>query len=301
MKYLPGRFNDHPDNPLIEPPFLEFIIADPTFLPPSRTPDGKWHLFAHGIVKGIHHFVSDDGITYIRIGRVRHGMRPFLLDHDGVFDLFYERIVSPLRSRIEAISSRDLVNWDRPRTVIAPDLPWEGGRWFRTVGNPSVVRTDDGWALYYSANLSWLKDCGFPEPKFIGLATAPSLEGPWTKRPEPMISPSPDVPHRNLGAGAIKVVRDTDGTYLGWTNGIFIDQDGHSRSDIRLLTSDNGWDWIEAFDHPLIAPEGDGWKNALVYALDVKVVADRWWLYYNARDGWRRGREKIGLATCPVR
>ena len=46
------KFEEHPGNPVIVSSVLNPISADPTFLPPDRTPDGKWHLFVHTI--GLH-------------------------------------------------------------------------------------------------------------------------------------------------------------------------------------------------------------------------------------------------------
>lgn len=294
-KHLPVSWTDHPTNPVLGPPFPEFLIADPTFLPPGQTPDGKWHLFAHGILRGIHHFTGTDGVSWQHAGVVCHGLRPFLVrDGDG-FLLFLERLKSPWRSVIAICRSPDLVRWTAPQAVLEPSLPWEGGR-ARTNGNPCAVPGPDGWRLYYSAGLSWLRDCGFPEPRHIGVAFADRPEGPWRKHPQPILSPDPAVPHRNLGAGAIKVLRDGDG-FLGFTNGIYTDAEGHSRSDIRLVTSADGLRWDYAHDRPLVAPE-PGWKRALVYALDARRVGDGWVMYYNARSGWRFGVERIGRATC---
>ena len=295
-QHLPLTFVDHVSNPLIRPPFPEFVIADPTFLPPADTPDGRWHLYAHGILLGIHHYVSDDGVAWRHLGRVCWGMRPNLVrDGDGYL-LFVERMRSLQHSVIAMARSGDLVRWTPLQVVMEPSLPWEG-ELGRMNSNPSLVRCDDGWRLYYSASLCFLKDCGFPEPKHIGVAFADRPEGPWRKHPTPLLSPSPDVPHRNHGAGAIKVVRHGDG-FLGFTNGIYIDADGHSRSDIRLLTSDDGIAWEYASDRSLVTWEGDGWKKALVYALDARRVGDEWRMYYNARSGWRFGVERIGLAVC---
>jgi hypothetical protein len=294
MERLPTEWTEHPGNPLIQPPWPEFVIADPTFLPPDQTPDGRFHLFAHGLILGIHHFVSSDGIHWERLGRVTMGMRPFLVRHEGYW-LFFERLVSPVKSKVCAVRSDDLATWSRARTVVEPSLPWEGTV-ARTNGNPCVVRRGDEWWLWYSAGLCWLKDCGFPEPLHVGLARAPRLEGPWRKHPDPVLSPSPDVPHRNLGAGALKVL-EAGGRLWGFNNGIYTDAEGRSRSDIRLLTSDDGLAWSEACGKPLVAPS-DGWKRALVYAQDVRLVGGRWWMFYNARDGWFLGRERIGLATA---
>jgi hypothetical protein len=51
---LPLEWIDHPDNPLISPPWPEFLIADPSVVTPDISPDDQWHLFAHSLI-GIHH------------------------------------------------------------------------------------------------------------------------------------------------------------------------------------------------------------------------------------------------------
>lgn len=295
----PLSWTDHAKNPLIDPPWPEFLIADPTFAAPGNTPDGLWHLFAHGIFLGIHHFVSKDGVRWRRVGRVAQGMRPFLWREDDRWLLFFERMPVPWRSAIAVTTSTDLVRWTRPRQVLAPSLPWEGG-FVRTNGNPSLVKWQGRYRLYFSAGISWLRDCGFPEPRHIGFAESDRPEGPFVKHPTPILSPDPAVPHRNLGAGAIKVLAAPDGGLWGFTNGIYIDDQGRSRSDIRLMTSPDGLAWTYASEQPLVTFEGEGWKRALVYALDVRRVGDAWVMFYNARDGWRKGRERIGQATCPV-
>ena len=97
----------------------------------------------------------------------------------------------------------------------------------------------------------------------------------------------------------MKVIRLDDG-WLGLQNRIYRDsghEGGHSRSAIFLVRSDDGMTWQAAMDHPLIAPDS-GWKSSYVYACDCRFrEADgRWYLYFNARDGWRisEGRERIG-------
>src|SRR5262245_35750830 len=127
------------DAPVIQPPLGSPIIADPTFLLPHDTPDGRWHLVAHSIW-GLHHFVSEDGLRWSRPRLVvRHGMRPFLLRERATYHLFYERYPAfrlPLlwmpglrwRSWIERRTSTDLVQWGAPRTVLRPSLPWHRSR-----------------------------------------------------------------------------------------------------------------------------------------------------------------------------
>lgn len=294
-------WKDHPGNPLIEPPWPEFLLGDPAVVVPEESPDESWHLFAN-TVRGIHHFTSVDGLRWNRRGRIGPGWRAFIYKEDDTYYLFSEHFTVPqFRSHIVFRTSQDLWDWSGPTSVLEPTLEWEG-RFSRNTGNPCLVRTAEGYRLYFSAGVVFFRDLGFCEPRYIGVAEAGRITGPYRKRPEPIISPSPENPYRNRGAGAIKVIFDEKrGLYYGFNNGMYTDGEGRTRSAILLLESGDGIDWEQACPEPIIAPGGDGWKKALVYQLDVRKVGDEMWLYYNARGGWRFGKERIGLATCPVR
>jgi hypothetical protein len=299
MNPIDLQWTEHPDNPLISPTPPGLFIADPTVLLPEETPDGKWHLFANSIPPRIHEFVSSDGVSWSRIRTfARGGMRAYVRHFEGCFHLFYEQIrwPVPLRSRIVHCTSVDLKTWSKPAEVIRPHLSWHG-RFHRTVGNPCVVRWGNEWLLYYSAATVFLKDCGFVEPAYIGLARSNCLNGPWTVMKSPLLSPDSGDSFRNMGAGAIKVIGDEEqGVLWGFNNGIFRDRENRSRSAIRVLRSLDGANWEYADNEPFVFPE-PGWKRALVYAMDVRRVKDELWVYFNARDGWMVGHERIGLSV----
>jgi predicted GH43/DUF377 family glycosyl hydrolase len=293
------NWTDHPENPLIEPPGHEFLLGDPSFVLPEESPDGKWHLFANSLF-GIHHFTSGDGIHWKREGKIGPGFRPYIFKEDDTFYLFVEHFTVPqFRSRMTVRTSSDLWSWSKMTVVLRPELPWEG-RIVKTVGNPCLIKVDGRYRLYYSAWVVFFPDLGFCEPRHISAAHSDSITGPYDKLPQPIISPSNDDPYCNRAAGAIKVIFDEKrGLYYGFHNGIYRDSTGLSRSAILLLSSEDGLAWKRVYPEPIIAPEGEGWKKAFVYQLDVKRVGDEMWLYYNARDGWRIGKERIGLATTP--
>ena len=291
------KFDDHPENPVIEPPNNGILIADPTVLTPDLSPDNQWHLYAHSL-KGIHHYTSKDGIKWARLeGPLFMGLRPYLYVENG-YHLFYERFHRPWRTVISVRSSTDLKNWSSPRDLISPQFGWEK-RGIRNNGNPCVVKCDIGYRLYFAANWVRLKDTHIIiEPKYIGYAQAQLLLGPYKKHPDPIISPTPDVKWRNYGAGSIKVIPPSgDLPWFGLNNGIYIDEKGASRSEIRLLKSHDGLDWEEVHDYPLIAPQ-PGWKEALVYAMHFCAYKNKAYIYFNARDGWFKGIERIGVAIA---
>ncbi len=330
------------EGPLIEPPRLSPVVADPSFLFPEETPGGDWELFAHS-AWGIHRYTSPDGARWTERGiAVHNAMRAFVRPLDGErlcpdegppagsglrgavptaagpegkrteprFGLYYEAyppLALPLtalpfrrrwRSRIALSTSSDLERWPPGRTLVSPLLPWMRDRSLGfAVSNPCLVRDwTDTYRLYFSASLAWIEDCGFCEPRYIGLARGASPEGPFTPETEPVIDPARDPTPGVLGAGAIKVLPLSDG-YIGLQNKIYRDSGGRSRSALFVLRSEDGISWEPARPEPLIAPDA-GWTASHVYACDCRFRESegRWYLYFNARDGWRisEGRERIG-------
>jgi len=306
-----------PGEPVIEPPRLSPVIADPSFLFPEETPTGEWELFAHS-AWGVHRYSSPDGLSWHDRGLiVRNAMRPFVRRLDGTYLLYLEKyppLALPMtalpfrrrwRSTISVCSSDDLASWSRPRTLVEPSLEWmRDASLGDSVSNPCIVSApgpggeDAGreWRLYFSASLAWIDDCGFCEPRRIAVARGRSPTGPFVPDPEPIIDPSRDGAPDELGAGSMKVMRMDDG-WIGLQNRIYRDPGGVSRSAIFVLRSGDGVAWTSARADPLVAP-GAGWTSSHVYACDCRRRAEdgRWYLYFNARDGWRisEGKERIG-------
>jgi hypothetical protein len=295
--------------PIIHPPFLSPVIADPSVLLPEEAPDGRWHLFAHA-VHGMYHYAGDDGVSWGKPRLLfRHAMRPFIFHERGTYYLFCERYrkfhiylsMLPLRwlSRIEARTSTDLVTWSGPVTVLEPSLDWHrDGRLGDSVSNPCLVKTGDDYVLYFSSSLVRVEDCGFNEPKYIGRARSRSVTGPYVSSPAPMLSPSPAVSWCNLGCGSVKVMPLADG-YAAFQNGIYVDGvTGRSGSAIYLLLSPDGNTWDRAGARPVLTPS-EGWMRSHIYACAPALLpgGKEIYLYFNARDDWHwtKGKERIGL------
>jgi hypothetical protein len=298
--------------PVLHPPLGSPILADPTFLLPHDTPDRRWHLYAHS-TWGVHRFTSADGVRWSRPRLViRHAMRAYVFRDGDLYQLAYERypafrlpltIVPGLRWRswIERRTSVDLVHWSAPTVVLRPILPWHRTYGLgEAVGNPTLLRGDEGWLLFYSAGLVHIPDCGFNEPLHVGIARAETLGGPWIPDPTPVLSPRDDDPRANLGAGALRVLRVDDG-FAGFQNGIAFDRTtGRSSSALSLRLSADGREWRYAHDAPIVAPT-TGWRAGYVYACDVhRDPGGCWYLYFNGRDQapMLKGREAIGFVVA---
>ncbi|MCX7999014.1 MAG: glycosyl hydrolase family 43 [Leptospiraceae bacterium] len=304
---LKAKWELYENNPVISPPVWSPIIADPTFLTPEQTHDSQWKLFAHSIL-GIHRYYSKDGFHW-KDGslKILNGMRPFLLRENNEYILFYERYRNfqlpfswlhfwKWRSYIEFRHSKNLHQWSKPIPVLYPRLSWHSSKYGHSVSNPCVVYTKKEIHLYYSAALTYIPDCGFCEPTYIGLALAKNLEGPYSLHPEPILFPESKNEKCNLACGSLKVITLSDG-FLGFQNAISIHK-GKSISQIYVLFSEDGLKWDYIFEEPILAPS-EGWMGSHIYAMDVKYSSSMksLVLFFNARDKayWTVGKEKIGI------
>lgn len=93
--------------------------------------------------------------------------------------------------------------------LVQQTLEWEGD----LVEAPTILRRDSGYVLLYSSN-------SYGDDRYnVGAATAPSVEGPWEKKDEPILS-TESSGFRYMGPGGQDVVTGPDGSdYLvfhGW-------------------------------------------------------------------------------------
>jgi len=295
--WKPEKWVDLPENPLIEPPggpSPRNVIGDPQIIPPGVL-DEYWHMFAWSR-KQIYRLKSPDGIHWKYTGVLPfRGALPYLYREDDKWYLFYTKYDEQSNTVICMRESQDLEKWSNKYILLKPELPWEKEGKPVQVRNPCLIKIEGKYRLYYSAGTVWLKDCGYEEPKYISFAEAEDIHGPYKRYGKPIIKPDSSIPYRNFGAGAIKVYK-WRGQLIGFNNGIYVDREGRSRSAICLMVSVDGVNWIDAPYNPIIAP-AKGWKTALVYQLDAVYYKKKIMIYYNARDGWRDGVERIGAST----
>ncbi len=293
------------NNPVLKHPADSFVVADPSILTPDMSPDKKWHLFAHTFF-GVYHFESDDGIDFVKKGRVvSRAMRPDINYIDGKYYLYYERtrpvILNALcmlgakwHSEIYVTVSDDLKNWSAPEKVIAHTREYEKNDRGIAISNPFLVNNGGRYRMYYSCSQTFIKDCGFCEPEHISFAESEHPIKGFVSRKAPVISPDKSNPYLNLCSGCIKVYRLKD-CYIGLQNGIY-EKDGRSYSAIMLLRSDDGENF--SFVKHLIVPDKKHkWMAQFVYACCLTDYDGEIRVYFNARNtaDVLRGRESIGF------
>lgn len=314
------KWKDLPENPLIDPAgygLPELVIGDPQILTPGEF-DTQWHAFYHGFShdqKGWHtwffHSVSEDGLRWKEVSREEGEVGIQYLFCDGNRWIQYYTATtaaignSELKKKyntiIRARTTTDFVHWSESVDLIMPELPKEREGSGIEARNPCVIQLPDGrYRMYYSAGMVFLKDAGYGEPKYIFCAEADDPLGPFIKKEEPVLSPDIDLPYRNYGCGGFKVFGYKNG-YIAFYNPIYIDSEEKSRSEIRMLTSKDGLQWNEADCNPIVRPDPNiPWRSAIIYQLDVVPWKGALLMYFNAREGWRGGAERIGAVRLDL-
>ena len=305
-----AEFSFYNNNPVLKYPKNSMVVADPSILTPDKTPDKKWHLFAHTFF-GVHHYTSNDGISFKHIEKITgRAMRPNINIVNGEFVLYYERTRVPIlnalstigiewRSEIYCVTSPDLKNWSKPRAVITQSRPFEKDSHGTAISNPFLIEKDGKYRLYYSCGQTFIKDCGFCEPTHISFAESKRAKDGYVSRQSPIISPDKNSKYLNLCSGCLKVYRLKD-CYIGLQNGLY-EENGKSHSAIMLLKSDDGEHF--EFVKPMIVPEKKHrWMAQFVYACCLTYYDGKLRIYFNARNAADiiRGRESIGFAEASL-
>ena len=305
-------FSLYKKNPVIKNPANSFVVADPSLLTPDNSHDGKWHLFAHTFF-GVYRYDSADGINFEKKGRILpRAMRPNINYIDGRYYLFYERTQNIIKnaltvvggkwkSEIYASMSTDLEKWTEPKAVIRKTKPFEEDENGQSISNPFLIKTENGYRLYYSCGQTFIRDCGFCEPTHISFAESSNIADGYISRQSPIISPDKSIRYLNLCSGCLKVYRLAD-CYIGLQNGIF-EKDGKSHSAIMLLKSDDGisFDFVREFLVPQMCDDNP-WMAQFVYASHLVKQNNKLRLYFNARNtaDMLRGRESIGIFEAEI-
>ena len=300
------------NNPIIKNPHSSYVIADPSVMTPDVSHDGKWLLFCHTFF-GVHHYISDDGISFNKVQKIaKRAMRPNINYIDGKYYLFYERTRPPVinaltligfkwKSEIYCTESSDLKNWSEPYLVLGNTRDFENDEHGSALSNPFLLNIDGTNRLYYSCGQTFIKDCGFCEPRHITFAESKEISKDYTARTAPIISPDKNIPWLNLCSGCLKVYRLKD-CYIGLQNGIF-EKDGKSHSAIMLLKSAAGekFEFVRSFLTPQKCGKSN-WMAQYVYACCLTYYEGKLRLYFNARNVANNltGRESIGVYEAEI-
>ena len=167
--------------------------------------DGRLHMFYTAIPKWPHplavgYTVSDDGRTWRQgagapvlsgadLGSAEQSVMSTsaVVGDDGQWMLFFT-IVDPTKNFLGAIGRATAPSPEGPWTVDAEPVLTQGrkGAWDgRFVGNASVVKTDDGYRMYYVGVGDFANGAFIEEHQNVGMATSPDGVT-WTKHDDPL-------------------------------------------------------------------------------------------------------------------
>jgi len=163
------------------------------------------------------------------------------------------------------------------------------------VAQSKVIKTDTGWVMYFNG----MELAGWGIGAAIGIATASSLEGPWTKSELPLLTSGHkgewDAEFLKLGSVLISVDQQYIMYYTGGKD--YMSQD---EFHIGMATSTDGINWKKYNDpvtrqHPFaesdpVLKTGNPreWDEAIVLAGYISKISDGFEIYYT-------GAKKITL------
>nr|UTI67641.1 hypothetical protein [Actinoallomurus sp. ID145808] len=151
------------------------------------------------------------------------------------------------------------------------------------INDHTIVRGADGtWHLF---GITHEEPANPEDEDHLAHATAPSLHGPWTKRPFAL---SVDPGYDNETHLWAPYVLEHDGTYYMFYNG---GGDDHSRYAISLATSTDLYHWTRRPDGPLFR---DGYDARDPY---VMRLGGRWVMYYTANSAPGGGNHIVAYRT----
>jgi predicted GH43/DUF377 family glycosyl hydrolase len=286
--------------------------------------DGQFHMFYNGIngfpaPVGVGYATSKDGVTWARqadqpvFGPATPGfptemrgtnlfVTSGIVEPDGTWVLYYYTLTGGGFDGRQTIGRATAPGPTGPWTSTAQPVlePGPEGAWdSRQVSAPHVVRTDDGYVMYYDAastgDAIWK----------IGRATSPDGVN-WTKYDDPATTEpafaesDPVLTAANVGWSATRVldpnVVPVEG---GWAmiyatntgdSGKFITPDLH----MAYATSPDGIHWTPAERPVLIGSRHASWRG--VYLITLVEAVGQYYLYFDVAGGGGSGTN-IFLAT----
>jgi predicted GH43/DUF377 family glycosyl hydrolase len=261
----------------------------PTVPPPTAIPYlfsvlGDGPVIRHRTAQWDHSF-TDPGAVIVQDGSLlmfRNGGKEF-----------------PGEYRNIPMSSEDGVKWSPAAvqpTFSSKDIPWPN----EVAQVTSAITLDDGtWAIYfYTLDKTTAKPIAL-----IGRAVGPTVSGPWTVEPEPVLQPGGPSTWDEEGVSDPSVIKFGGQYHMYYTGA-----DRNSYKSIGLATSPDGVTWTKLTDPnaayrvryggPVFGPGPKGeWDSYWVMQPSVISTPDGLVMLYFSVANSMNQRQRFGLAT----
>lgn len=208
---------------------------------------------------------------------------PHVIEHDGTYYMFYSGSDNPMGrpAAIGLATSPDGVRWAKHEgnPILAPDGTGYDSMCI-SVAVPQVTESGE-WILYYAANS---QPCYGPG-RYIGRATAPAPEGPWTRDEEPLFEAG-DADAWDSGFIMPHSIVKTDDRFVMYYSGGEEFLTPLPRL-VGMATSLDGITWSKTADdtgaNPVYVIGDDGERHHMdAWSLDVSKTGDQWEMFFSS-------------------
>ncbi|MEQ9424525.1 MAG: hypothetical protein RJQ09_08920 [Cyclobacteriaceae bacterium] len=198
---------------------------------------------------------------------------------DGKYYLFYNDNVGgwpPSDIRIGYAVSDDMIKWERNEeiTFSGEDVPYLNGASDHPSVKTVLVEADGTITMYFDIFLNGVGDG-------MGRATAPSVDGPWTVHPEPVIK-SENGFWDEIALTGGSVIRDGNGYRMYYA--VMLEDQVNPDMAIGMATSTDGITWTK-HPEPVLSKGPDGaWDDYKVES-PVVIKTDKGYVMAYRSDG----------------
>ena len=301
------------EEPLLLSARFALYMSNPYVILPNDSLDNKWHLFSNSVL-GIHHFISDSGISWQHIDLLVLGGRdPFVYYENGWYYLIYARSTNlnlfkfketekanKLRTCIEVIYSRDLILWSKPVVLLDfKDIPYASVLNPKPfISNPKLINEDGYYRLYFGASYLKMPDTKVKFSRFIGSAVSEKIRNRFKlENSDPLLEPEPDSKYLNLALGNFNIIK-FDSVYYAFTCSAYWDEERNgSFSAISVKESLDGLNFKDTLNKPILLPSEKGWTDKYIKSCNLNYISYErcFYCYFSALSQKKFSAESIGL------
>lgn len=182
-------------------------------------------------------------------------------------------------------TSQDGTSWEiDPAPVDAGDPTG-----LMTLRATELIQVDDGsWVGYFDLGRDLGEIGNHIYRWWIHRGTAPSIDGPWTIDPDPVLDAGPPGSWDDAWVRNASVIRNDDGWRMFYLGGVDRTDDSFGGS-VGVATSPDGITWAKSADPVFVGDPEIRFEGGLISKIEVKPYGEGLLLTYGGATGGTRG------------